>query len=346
MTHIDSLLEAKKLPPLIFDRNKAIGLLSEYVYGKTPEFSGEVSGVVTKTEVCCGGSGTREYVDLSFDVPGGRFTFPIVLSTPTINFDRPPRLFVFLNFRPNIPDSYYPEELLMRNNFAVARICYKDVTSDSADLDGLAAFYSREESDSVGKIGLWAFAASRVLDWCISLDRNYKGYGVIGHSRLGKTALWAGAQDERFDFVCSNCSGCSGAAITRNKIGEDVEAITRVFPFWFCPKYAEFANREAELPVDQHLLLSLVAPRKLSVVSASTDSWADPESEFLACCAASESWTEKGFSGIVCPDRMALYEERFHDGNVGYYFREGNHALTNEDWKAHMSFWNKRNPIW
>ncbi|MBQ1955337.1 MAG: hypothetical protein II350_06315 [Clostridia bacterium] len=346
MTHIESLLEERKLPPLVFDRKQAIDLLSEYVYGKTPEFTGEVSGEVTKSEICYAGNGLREYVDLSFDVPGGRFTFPFVLSSPQLKFDRPPRLFVFLNFRPNCPDIYYPEELLLRNNFAVARICYTDVTADSEVLDGLAAYYSREESDSVGKIGLWAFAASRVLDYCISLNRNYKGYGVIGHSRLGKTALWAGAQDERFDFVCSNCSGCSGAAITRNKIGEDIEAITRVFPFWFCPKYAEFANNEDKLPVDQHLLLSLVAPRNLSVVSASNDSWADPTSEFLACCAASKAWEEKGLTGFVQPDRMALYEERFNEGHIGYYYREGNHYLSQLDWLAHMSFWNKRNSVW
>ena len=294
MSNISSLLKKRNLPPLVMDRKEAIKLLSDNVYGKTPEFSGTVSGTVTKTEVCCGGFGQREYVDISFDIAGGTFTFPIVLSTPTIGFDRPPCLFIFLNFWGTIPNRYYPEELLMRNNIAVAQINYLDVTDDSDKLDGLAAFFSREDSDSVGKIGLWAFAASRALDYCLGLGRRYAKLGVIGHSRLGKTALWAGAQDERFDIVCSNCSGCSGAAITRNKIGENVEAITRVFPFWFCPKYREYSDREDQMPTDQHMLLSLVAPRLLSVVSASTDSWADPESEFLSCCAASEAWEEKG----------------------------------------------------
>ena len=346
MSQITSMLEGRKLPSLVLDRARALDLLSKYVYGRTPALTGEVTGTVTATESCCGGAGTREYVDLHFEMDGNPVSFPIVLSSPTINFDRPSRLIVFLNFRADIPDRYYPEEMLMRNNFAVARIYYKEVTDDSDRPDGLGAFVDRTKADAPGKISLWAFAASRALDYCLGLGRDYRGLGVVGHSRLGKTALWAGAQDERFDFVASNCSGCSGAAITRDKIGENIEHITRVFPFWFCPTYAEYANREHELPLDQHLLLSLVAPRMLSVVSASEDSWADPASEYLACCAASPAWEALGRTGFVHPDRMALYEERFNEGNVGYYFREGTHALTARDWEAHMSFWNKHRSIW
>ncbi len=346
MSYIQNLLDNRKLPSLPADRAEAIGLLANSVYGVTPEFSGDVTGVVTKTETCCGGAGKREHIELTFGVPGGSFSFPFVLSTPTTSCDRPPRLAVFLNFRQDIPDKYYPEEMLMQNNFAVARVCYTDITSDGPEPDGLSAFFPREASNSVGKIGLWAFGASRVLDYCISLDRGYKGYGIIGHSRLGKTALWAGAQDERFEFVCSNCSGCSGAAITRDKQGEHVSDITRVFPFWFCPKYAEYADREAEMPIDQHMLLALIAPRKLHITSATSDTWADPESEYLSACAASPAWETAGVTGFVHPDRMALYEERFHEGNIGYYLREGSHALTERDWMAFIGFWNKRNPVW
>ena len=96
-----------------------------------------------------------------------------------------------------------------------------------------------------GKIGMWAYAASRILDYLYTLDCVDKTrVGVIGHSRLGKTALWAGANDTRFKLVISNNSGCCGAALARRDFGETVEIITHYFPHWFISSFTQYANNE------------------------------------------------------------------------------------------------------
>ena len=122
-------------------------------------------------------------------------------------------------------------EEILDHGFAVAAFCYEDVTDDSADFNKLAAMYPRDEKTGWGKIGMWAFAASRVLDYLETReDIDATRACISGHSRLGKTALWCAAQDERFSMVVSNNSGCSGAALSRGKIGENIEKITNVFP--------------------------------------------------------------------------------------------------------------------
>ncbi len=343
MSFISDAVQKRRVPPLVFDRKSALELLSGHEYGYTPPFSGTVSGEIVRTEPI--GGGVREHAVVSFDTPSGTFSFPLVLSSPAGENRVPHCLFIFLNFSPDIPDKYYPEERIVREGFAVARIFYSDVTSDSPEADGLAEHFPPLNETSPGKIGLWAFAASRALDFCLSLGRKYGGTAVIGHSRLGKTALWCGAQDERFDMVCSNCSGCSGDAVTRGKRGEHIAQITSVFPFWFCRKYADYAGNEDALPFDQHLLLSLTAPRLLAITAATDDEWADPESEYLSCALASEAWEKGGKAGFIHPDRLPSPEEHFTDGNIGFYLRRGIHFLDGADWNFFMHFWKQKHGI-
>lgn len=135
---------------------------------------------------------------------------------------------------------------------------------------------------------MWAWAAQRVLDYAQTLDEllDLDCAIVCGHSRLGKTALLAAATDKRFAFAYSNDSGCSGAAITREKQGENVKDICERFPYWFCENYKLYIDNEQNMPFDQHYLLASIAPRKVLVGSAAEDIWADPISEFLCCVAA------------------------------------------------------------
>ena len=157
---------------------------------------------------------------------------------------------------------------------------------------------------------------------------------ACGHSRLGKTALLAAATDERFAFAYSNNSGCSGAAITRQKEGETVQNICTRFPYWFCENYQQYKNNEDAMPFDQHFLLAAIAPRYVLVGSASEDLWADPLAEQQCCVAASAAF-ENGFIG---PDRPAEIGERFYDGDIGYHLRKGAHYFSREDWNGLISF--------
>ena len=131
--------------------------------------------------------------------------------------------------------------------------------------------------------------------------------------------------DTRFRFVYSNDSGCSGAAITRGKIGENLAIITQAFPFWFCENYKKYANREQEMPFDQHDLVAAIAPRYAYIASAIEDSWADPVSEMLTCVAATPAYEALGLTVFVCEDRLPQVGDQWHEGCIGYHLRSGLH---------------------
>ena len=321
-------------------RRELIDLLSREEYGYTPAAPAAVKATIAPPPPgrgynTCAGKAIKQEIELSFETPNGEFSFPFTLAVPKAVPKAP--VFVYINFRPDFPDRYLPVEEIIDNGFAVAVFYYKDVTDDSANLDKLATMYPRDEKTGWGKIGMWAFAASRILDYLETRDDiDCTRACVSGHSRLGKTALWCGAQDERFAMVISNCSGCSGAAITRDKIGESVDRIAQVFPYWFCGNYQAWRCRESEMPFDQHMLLALVAPRKLYVASAEEDAWADPESEFLCCVAASEAWTVNRVAGLVTPNAMPEMNVPLHEGGICYHVRTGSHYHSRTDWLYHM----------
>ena len=191
--------------------------------------------------------------------------------------------------------------------------------------------------DEPGAIGSWAWGLSRILDWLVTLPEvDAAQVIVVGHSRLGKTALWAGACDQRFAMVVSNESGCGGAALSRRNFGETIGVITDRFPHWFCPMLADYAGREIELPCDQHALLAMAAPRPLYVASAEQDRWADPRGEFLAAVAAGRAWKLYGLTGL---GTEAMPPINTPVGQmVGYHVRNGSHDLLPYDWTRFADF--------
>lgn len=320
-------------------------LLEEHEYGKMPPKPDGFSVEVTDTDKSfCRGKAPLLTLKLTARIGEAEFSFPVYSVIPKTPGKRP--AFVHINFRPNVPDRYLPSEEIADRGYAVFSFCYNDVTSDNGDFkNGLANILipSKRQGDTPGKIALWAWAAMRVMDYVVTLDEIDKdNVAVIGHSRLGKTALLAGAFDERFKYVISNNSGCSGAAMLRKKTGENLAILASVRHYWFCPNYEKYITDEEKLPLDQHFLLAASAPRHILVGSAKEDTWADPESEFISTYLAGEVYEKiYGVPGVCHEGKIPEALTVLDGGNICYHIREGGHYLSREDWNIYMNYIDK-----
>ncbi len=276
--------------------------------------------------------------------------------TPTVDLlvylpksERPVPVFLNLNFKGNEAEHAAPA--MLGRGYGMATACYGDIFPDKPDgrAESVLAALGRPVDgepapDEPGAIAAWAWGLSRILDWLVRQPEiDATRVIVVGHSRNGKAALWAGACDERFAMVVSNESGCGGAALERRNYGETIADITTRFPHWFCPAFATYAGREAEMPTDQHVLLAMAAPRPLYVASAIDDRWADPRGEFLAAVAAEPVWKLFGLGGLGAAEWPPV-DAPVGSGRIGYHVRSGAHDLLEYDWQRFADFADRNLP--
>jgi hypothetical protein len=312
------------LPPLNHNREEVLTFFATNVYGVRPDmksFKSECKVIKTQDLKTC----ILKKVSINTLTPLGEKTFVATAYFPKKEgkvpvwvmpgFEEPIR--TFMKAHEGVMSRWPVDLITLSNSYATVTFKNEDVLVDKADaLSGI-----ERASDSWGAISAWALAASRVVDWLETVpEADMSKIAIVGLSRLGKTALWAGAQDTRFSLVCPTCSGLFGVRCTTVNVGgETIERITRVFPHWFAPVCRErWSGMESKLPFDQHWLVAAVSPRLLAIGSAKEDMWACPTGEFTSFFLARNAWKDP---------------TKCH-----YHIREGKHGLTREDWQNYIDF--------
>jgi len=271
----------------------------------------------------------------------------------------------------------WPVQKILARGYGIAMVDYEDFEPDlpdgSGSQHGVRSLYLQPgitnlDPNAWGAISAWAWGASRVMDY-LKTDKEVDANRIIllGHSRLGKTALWAGAQDTRFAMVIASCSGEMGASLARRDYGETVTTMCKSFPYWFCGNFLDYSNDISDLPVDTHMLLSLIAPRPLFLNNGSEDRWGDPRGEYEAAIAATPVYHLFGEQGVVTnlpPDVLtnsmagsgSLLDSKTLESypppppdkpimnNLGFRTHTGGHATLPSDWDVFLDFADKYLP--
>ena len=362
-------------------RPELLSLFESEMYGRAPGKPESLHfQVLSEENGALGGIAVRKEIRIFFDAGDGHY-MTVLLYLPR-SADGPVPVVVGANFRGNtsvifdtgvsLPDSAqiaryrlyrepfrgqdaleWPVALLLSRGYGLATFFKGDLDPEWDDgfTNGVHPLFYREgqtypDPDQWGAIAAWAWGYSRVMDY-LETDPAVDAGRVItaGHSRLGKTALWAAVTDGRFAMAFPNNSGCCGAALSRRAFGESLQTMIRHYHYWYCGNFAKYAGREDLLPFDQHELIALMAPRPVYLTSGSEDRWSDPRGEFLSAVAAARVYEFLGLPGLrtaegsaLGPDDMPPVWQPRQGGLVGYHLRQGPHALTAWDWAKMLDF--------
>ncbi|WP_373551883.1 acetylxylan esterase [Haliscomenobacter sp.] len=331
-------------------RPEILQLFEDNLYGQVPK---EVDSIRfnLKKEEHMAMNGKAKLKEIQIDVYRNKqsVTINLLLFIPA-NTSKPAPVFLLINHRGKdntdptrtLKSEFWPAEEVIARGYAIAAFHVSDVAIDHKETyhEGVLRLYPEQMTMGNGMktIGAWAWGASRVMDY-FEKDRDIdrSKVAVVGHSRGGKAALWAGAQDQRFATVISNDAGEAGAALSRHLIGETILDINTNFPHWFCDNYKKFNSNINALPIDQHMLIALMAPRAVYVASASEDKWADPVGEFLSLKYAEPVFNLFNLKPLPAPTQPAV-NVPVKSSNLGYHLRTGIHNLTLYDWERFMDF--------
>jgi hypothetical protein len=355
-------------------RREILELFATNVYGQSPKASKHISFEVFDTDkAALGGKAIREQVTIYFSAKKDGPREDLLIYIPA-SARKPVPIILALNFSGNqsvindpaikLPtiwdwkthvkqqaseesrghDTEFDVEKILARGYGFATICYQNIEPDfkGAYVEGIRPlFFKPGETEPApnewGSIGAWAYGLSRAMDY-LEKDKEVdaKRVAIMGHSRLGKTVLWAGAMDKRFAMVLSSCSGEGGASLARRNYGETVTNLVDAFPYWFNGNFQKYRDHADQLPVDAHELIALIAPRPVYITGAEDDRWADPKGEFLACVAAGPVYRLLGAQDLGTSEMPPLNQPIMH--SIGYHVRTGKHAVTSFDWDQFLTF--------
>ena len=357
-------------------RPEILEFFTSQVYGKTPKDKIKVTyETLLEDADFMNGKATSKQVKFTFSNGGKKIEALLLLVLPNWPKEKIP-VFVSYNYKgnhstcfdptieysssfsllnpPDHPDwergcqasRWYFDKIIERG-YGVATMYYQDIYPDTPGKEEHAVVSlfkdyhpGSKAPDKWQALGAWAWGSSRIADFLQTQKKvDMNKLIIMGHSRHGKAALWAGAQDKRLRIVIANESGCGGTALSKRVFGETIARITNSYPHWFCPAFDQYANNEANLPFDQHELVALIAPRPIYIASAIEDRWADPKGEFLSGYYAGPVYELYGLKGLGTSVHPSIHQPIMND--VGYHIREGVHDVTNYDWMCFMDFADK-----
>jgi pimeloyl-ACP methyl ester carboxylesterase len=331
-------------------RPEILELFKTHVYGRSPGRPQNMTfKVVNEVPDALGGTAVGKQIEIAIEKDGRTLVIHASLFAPLKRKPAPAFLLICnrdvgnIDFTREKKSPFWPAEEIVARGYAAVAFWNGDVDPDSDDgfkngIHGLLDGDAPRAGDDWGTLSAWAWGASRVLDY-LETDTliDAKKVAVLGHSRGGKTALWAGAQDPRFALTISNCSGCGGAALSRRNFGETLARITKSFPHWFCANYKQYAGNEKDLPLDQHMLIALMAPRAVYVASAQSDGWADPKGEYLGLYHAGSVFALYG-QKVLPTEQPPAVDTPVRAECMAYHMRTGKHNLLEYDWNRYMDF--------
>jgi hypothetical protein len=347
-------------------RAEILQLYETNVYGRSPRPPEHIRFKVFDVDKeALGGKGVRKQVTIYFPTPKAEAHEDLLIYTPAAA-PKPVPAFLEINFTGNQsttgdpgvkaatllagnprvrPQTPVNVEKLLARGYGFATVCYQDIEPDFKDgykQGGIRRLFfqpgqTEPGPDDWGAIGAWAYGLSRAMDY-LEKDRDVDAHrvAIMGHSRLGKTVLWAGAQDTRFAMVLSSCSGRGGASPWRRNYGETLQSMSQAFPFWFCPNLFKYVAQVDKLPVDSDELIALIAPRPVYITAAQEDQWADPRGMFMAAVAAGPVYKLLNAEGLGTDQMPALNQPILH--TIAFHIREGVHAVTAFDWDQFLAF--------